>query len=310
MPLMAFGDPHEAVAKREIRREVECAACRQPFSYLVEVAATGRAFNLLSMDFGAARQRAVEAAEQKLETKIISAVRPVPCPWCSHLQRDMFRAARREAYPALRWIAIGLFISAGVAALFAGRDYLLSESLNPKYWKPLLLLSAGLIALGLVCLLLRNLIARRFDPNTTPREARLEKGRKEAFIAVPSGQPRVDQSGVADGRAIAALADAVTGWVRFWEYFRDPEKGFCPNCRFPIAEVVTAQNALGATGPNRFAKTCDSCGAALFASHAGAMVSVEGRALHWERAGVEAMADRDRTKEEGQITRLDEDAPQ
>ena len=90
-----------------------------------------------------------------------------PCPQCGLIQQGMVRWARRRRLPRLQFLGI---IVTGVGVAIGGAE-LFSSGI------PLSLI-AGVTGAGVALLVIRALLVAAHDPNNTPVEERIERGRE------------------------------------------------------------------------------------------------------------------------------------
>jgi hypothetical protein len=125
------------------------------------------------------REKYVEEARRELDAKLARGVEVVPCPQCGWIQARMLDRARRERYPAETWPALVAFILAmiALAGLFVLWELEKAFRLNwVSAWISLSATFGLMVCCGGLCIVREALRARRFDPNSTPPEERIELG--------------------------------------------------------------------------------------------------------------------------------------
>lgn len=148
-------------------RFVDCAHCRQPFAFLVNLEATGADHDLLFLDKQGSEERARVTAEENLVKKSRNVVLPVPCPHCGCYQDDMSRELKDEA-------SINAWQIAGVVLTLL--SFVLLAFDIAYVW----VLSIALAIVGLAVLTYGYVVAFHFDPNAGDPEPRKALGRKHA----------------------------------------------------------------------------------------------------------------------------------
>src|SRR6516164_4203331 len=81
---------------------VLCMRCADYYFYRVEGTAVGEAQAPYGIGMEAARQRAHDDAQRKLEYQLLHEALPVPCPRCGDYHKSMLAKVRSSRLPGLR----------------------------------------------------------------------------------------------------------------------------------------------------------------------------------------------------------------
>jgi hypothetical protein len=185
-----LGKQLSAKATRIALKRPTCSHCREPYVY--QARRTAQASGYAFLHLGAARKQLnTNAKAQKLaDYQIATAVDPIPCPACGHLQPDMIAALRKSR---LRTLGIA---AAFTAILLVPAWIMINSGMFPAAERPLRLITIATVALFLlaaVAILFHN-------PNAAPhRRTRDALGPKcralpaKEFDALLHGTPLPDR---------------------------------------------------------------------------------------------------------------------
>jgi hypothetical protein len=175
---MSISLQHFATVKAAVPQLVQCRHCGTEFVY--EMKRTGLGYTESGVVFGEedARRQATEAARRQLAEKLSrpDACDPVPCPECLRYQPYMRAVAGRRKYGQLLPVGIFFLVTAGV---LGGLAALLSNipGNDPGRANALQITTGGAAiaaALGVVILVARAYLARRYDPDKQSERKRQE----------------------------------------------------------------------------------------------------------------------------------------
>jgi hypothetical protein len=143
-----------------------CERCGEQYSYRLRRVAVARFHSPYHYhDPETGRKRAQKRANERLRRMLDSEAEVVPCPKCGWYQKEMIPLVRRSRLRRLLWVAVAL-AAAVLLAFPAGLVYLMTHRGSEEQVLPLWLGSMGLLPLcSLLCLVLRWLLNRLYDPN-------------------------------------------------------------------------------------------------------------------------------------------------
>jgi hypothetical protein len=130
------------------------------------------------------KEKWLAEARRSVDAKLERGVEVVPCPCCGWIQSRMLRRARTECFPVETRPGVFAFILAGVALLLMVVLYHVEQAFNVNWvtgWLGLIATAILMAGCGTVCVIRQELRARRFDPNSTPAEERIDLGRQRAL---------------------------------------------------------------------------------------------------------------------------------
>lgn len=161
-------------------RIIRCEQCGRSYAYWVARQGEGIAQNVLWLRGEEASREAQLKAAAQAQAALADAVDPVPCPNCGWLQSTMIGRARQLYLHHLNRAGLLLPMFGLVLLLFfvpAHRAFPESLPLSIGFR-----LDQCAIIGGPLLVVLRFLLARRYQPNAQPLEKRLESGRARAVL--------------------------------------------------------------------------------------------------------------------------------
>jgi hypothetical protein len=175
---------------------VRCENCEAAYRFRVARSATGSGHDAGMLDEIAAMKVAERKATDELESRLQSAIEPVPCPSCGWFQRSMWRAYRRK-YAQNRFgrMPTAGFVSLAIAAVsfmiglgLADGSTELNQS-DREIITGAFIVAAVTVFLGFSLLIGSLLLRLHLDPNADmPLDERLKLGRQLATAAEPGGE--------------------------------------------------------------------------------------------------------------------------
>jgi hypothetical protein len=164
---------------------VRCEQCGHKYGYALSRSARVKVARAVWESRATAREAAQRHAETLVDQKLDRESDPVPCPKCGWLQNKMLDAARREQFPHSPRNAVVALIIAGVA-LFASFVVQMIQEEHPNLALGgvlcgLLITVALLGGGGIMSLVVHQRRVKNHDPNSTPVEERIERGRERAL---------------------------------------------------------------------------------------------------------------------------------
>jgi hypothetical protein len=170
---------------RTIHVGVRCEQCRHKYGYALTRSVRVKVSRVIWESRERARRAAEHQAESHLDEKLDRQSDPVPCPHCGWLQSQMLDAARRERFPRRPRNAVFALILAGIA-LFASFIVMMAQEERPNrdlggVLTGLMLTVALLGGGGIASLVIHDRRVKNYDPNSTPVEDRIERGRERTL---------------------------------------------------------------------------------------------------------------------------------
>ncbi len=141
---------------------VTCEQCGTEYVYRMERLGSGSGTSFLFLDNAGAKERAELEAKHKVNTQLEAEQDPIPCPSCAWVQSGMIPHARQQYHAWMMLLgaaAIGIGLIFPLMDLFMGEFYFLNPS------DPYFLPKIAAIPAGLTSIVMRELLARRYDPN-------------------------------------------------------------------------------------------------------------------------------------------------
>jgi hypothetical protein len=130
------------------------------------------------------RDKYVGEARRELDAKLACGVEVVPCPECGWIQSSMLDRARQERYPAETWPALTAFTIVMIALVGIFVLWELEKAFRLNWvnaWISLSTTFGLMVCCGGACILREALRARRYDPNSAPREELIELGKQTSL---------------------------------------------------------------------------------------------------------------------------------
>jgi len=171
---------------------VTCEHCGTEYVYRMERQASGSGTSFLFLDNAGAKERAELEAKHKVNTQLQEEQDPVPCPSCAWVQSGMLFHARAHHHIWMFYLGLPTAVG-GFALLLVDLFTIDLVPLNPA--SPLFLLKLAAIPTGIGLIVLRERLARRYDPNAVELvmrqriAARRAIPKKEYDAAVLAAQP-------------------------------------------------------------------------------------------------------------------------
>jgi hypothetical protein len=166
-------------------KPVHCEQCGFDYVYVMERSAQGHGTSFLCLDDTGARQRALAAAQSRVDWSLRWDCDPVPCPACGHYQRHMVPAAARLRYRWMGKLALWLFLLGCLLVLPGLWMYGLGVQGDDAFQAAVgrwILAAAGTAALaGPVLVGTNALRCRAYDPNSEDVARRIAAGRERAW---------------------------------------------------------------------------------------------------------------------------------
>jgi hypothetical protein len=177
-----YGMSYSSTMSGAVLKLVRCEHCRAEYVYKMERVATGEGSSFLFLDNEGAASRASSEAQEVLRRKLEQGVDLVPCPACGWYQKNMLPKARRKYGNWMLNTGACLALSVIPVACLGG---LFNGSRQERPWIPWSLFFAGLIALGVLGVVLMTakfILAGRYDPNNQDVETRKQLGRARGML--------------------------------------------------------------------------------------------------------------------------------
>jgi hypothetical protein len=167
-----IGKNFTATVTGSVLRKIPCERCQSEYGYQLSRTAQGTASAPYYIAQGAAQRRAQRAAAKRLARLLEHDEELVPCPGCGHVQMRAVLAARRRSYKPLKSLGIAAIALGAAGAIITG-IVAANEPSNRSNdgFVQFALVMAVVSVVGALLLLLRLMLARRFNPNTMPRGA-------------------------------------------------------------------------------------------------------------------------------------------
>ncbi len=164
---------------RTVFIDVECEQCANVYGYALTRTrrAIGDRYFWQSREKG--REKALKQARLELDAKLAAGVEVVPCPCCGWIQANMQNRARKERFPPGGWPAFSAFLLAGVALAMLYVLWEFEKAFGQNWetaWLSLSLTFLLMVSCGGLCIARDAWRARKYDPNSEPEEARIERG--------------------------------------------------------------------------------------------------------------------------------------
>ncbi len=148
---------------------VLCVKCAEYYFYRVECTAVGEAHAPYGLGMEAARQRAHDNAQRKLEQQLMRETLPVPCPRCGDYHKSMLNDLRSPRLQGMRYLGKTGLVVAAFATIISAFIFLFHLLVPPKEGFGALdfFLFLALIggAIGMTALIYRSLSNAKYDPN-------------------------------------------------------------------------------------------------------------------------------------------------
>jgi hypothetical protein len=176
-------DDHGSLS-RTVFVEARCEQCGHGYGYALTRSARSIGQRWFWQRPEVSRGRALEEARRELDQRLARGVEVAPCPRCGWIQQRLLERARREFFPLQTWPALFAFILAGIAlALMVVLGYLEKAfRLNwEQAWLALVATCILMLCCGILAFVRQQLRARAYDPNTTPVEEGMARGRHRAL---------------------------------------------------------------------------------------------------------------------------------
>jgi len=159
-------------------KSVTCEKCQTEFVYFMKRSASGSGSSLLFLDNQGAKLRAHDEANAKLYKRLNEEQDPVPCPTCGWVQLAMIPHARQQYHA---WMMVLGVVALGVGLAFVLLDFLIGEwwFLNPSNQSFPWVIAAFPIGVSLI--VIREILARRYDPNALDIATRRQIGAKRTI---------------------------------------------------------------------------------------------------------------------------------
>lgn len=160
---------------------VTCEKCSTEFVYLMERRASGSGTSFLFLDNAGAKERAQLQAKHKVNTQLENEQDPIPCPTCAWVQSEMIPHARARHHA---WMSLaGMFgVGGGIALLIL--DFIMADFVPLNLSSPFFLLKIAAIPVGIELTVLRERLARRYDPNAVDVRIRQQIAAQRAIPKV------------------------------------------------------------------------------------------------------------------------------
>jgi hypothetical protein len=189
-----YGERRICTVTSGARKLVVCEHCHKAYVYLAFRQGQGTGENYLWLMGEQAEEQARREAEAEVESRLAEAIEPVPCPGCGWYQANMIEPAR--SHHLYRWHRAGfwLVLFGGVLMFF----FWLFHEYFPE-WPPghvgFRLTQAAVLA-GAALMIIRFVLAQRYQPNSLPLEHRLMMGRALAdLVEDPRAARRASHQG-------------------------------------------------------------------------------------------------------------------
>jgi hypothetical protein len=206
-----------AQARGQTTKVVRCESCGQNYSYELKRTGHGKAPGVVS---SRAHSLANERAEEDLRRKLVKGIEAIPCPACGWYQSGMIAKARRRHRRGMLYVGqcltLGVFPVAAIGLLINSED----KASPPIPWPIFVAGLVCLLAVGVVLLIWRHNLTRRYDPNEEDVEARKRYGQARATLlskqeaqdvlahAAAQDRPQsTDGMGATDARSNAARTE-------------------------------------------------------------------------------------------------------
>ncbi len=204
---MGYRVIHTSTVTAYAARGVRCAHCGEDYLYDVRRDAAESETSSTHTDSGAA-YRASERAHQEVQLQLQTAIDLVPCPTCGAYQPDMVAYLKRKYLRWMLWLGVpALLASFVLGGLLVGRDY------NPENMP---VVAAALAGLGGVLLVLRGVLAARYDPNAGDREQCQELGSARAYRPIDANRLALDRQRRPAATSPWEVGSALLNAARFW----------------------------------------------------------------------------------------------
>jgi hypothetical protein len=167
---------------------VHCESCHTEYVYQMKRTVKGSGTSLLFLDNQGARGRAGQDAENNLRGKLDREIEVVPCPICGWVQATMVPKLRRDHRAWLRALGIVLLVIASAAFCFSFLEIALRNR-TLLWWQTTSAVVAVVCSgIGASLLIIKIVLSRRHDPNSTDREGRIALGKSRAITKEQLGQ--------------------------------------------------------------------------------------------------------------------------
>jgi hypothetical protein len=169
---------------RTVFIDVTCEQCSHCYGYALTRSRRAIGDRYIWQSREKYRDKYVAEARRELDAKLARAFDVVPCPRCGWIQAHMIAKAQQARYPAETWPAVFAFILAMIALAGLFVLWELEKAFQLKWvtaWVSLMLTFALMVGCGMLCVLREALRARKFDPNSTPVEERIEEGMQRSL---------------------------------------------------------------------------------------------------------------------------------
>lgn len=180
-----IGVEYTTTAKAKVAKFVTCKKCGCEYGYWMKrsVSSSNTSWFLIGRD--SARNRSTRDAEAELAERLRTEHDAVPCPQCGHYQKNMWPAAREAKYS---WVlAVGIVVGILLAASIMASGEIVSRLGGDNRFVKQVSRSIGgmacpaLILVPVLAYVLKTKLKARYDPNSTPKEDRIELGRERAM---------------------------------------------------------------------------------------------------------------------------------
>ena len=177
-----YAQTYTATLRGRVLKSVTCEQCRAEYVYSMEREATGQGTSLLFLDNEGASGRASTDAEWELQRTLDQDCDPVPCPTCGRYQAPMVGQLRKQHLSWMFWAGGLTLIASLVDLLIFYLNMVDIRGGNPTAKSVTLGILLVAVPLGLGLIVLRRVLAARFDPNASDVNTRKQIASGRALL--------------------------------------------------------------------------------------------------------------------------------